>query len=227
MRPLPRLLPAFLLFAASAAASAAPARRVVVQASPDFARPAVEELAAGARARGVEVRIEKEGGPVEPGFDLLRVSTLPPSEMVRSAVLVFPIQLDAVGFVFDGRPYRRVDEAIRLTTSTRGEIIVLGNSKAAALALAGRWLASPGSTDYEVLSGEVSRDGKFQRREGRLFVDPATDRDRHRAARRVPRRAQTPHARLGRLGVSRKRRGGRGEVGEDGRALLGRRGRAS
>lgn len=178
MRPLPRLSPAFLLFAASAVALAVPARRVAVQASPDFEASAIEELAAGARSRGVEVRIEKEGGPVEPGFDLLRVSTLPPSEMVRSAVLVFPIQVDAVGFVFDGRAYRRVEEAIRLTTSTRGEIIVLGNSKAAALALAGRWLLSSGSTDYEVLSGEVSRDGRFVRREGRLFVDPATDRDR-------------------------------------------------
>ncbi len=36
---------------------------------------------------------------------------------------------------------------------------MLGNSAAAVLALAGRWLAAPGDTDYEVLSGEVAREG--------------------------------------------------------------------
>ena len=48
---------------------------------------------------------------------------------------------------------------MRLTTSTRAEIVVLGNSVPAVLALAGRWLAAPGDTDYEVISGEVSREG--------------------------------------------------------------------
>jgi hypothetical protein len=155
----------------------AAARRVVIQASPTLSEAAVEDLAEGARARGVEVRVAAEGGEVESGFVLLRLSTLPPSARVRDAVLVFPIQVDDGGFVFDGRAYRRLDEAVRLTTSTRGEVIVLGNSPEAVLALGGSWLASPGTADYEVLSGEVSREGRFERREGRLFVDPATDRD--------------------------------------------------
>jgi hypothetical protein len=150
----------------------------VIQASGEIPGPAVEELAAAGRERGAEVRIASPGSAVEPGFDLLRLSTLPASELVRSAVLVFPIELAPGGFVFGGHPYRGADEAVRLTTSTRGEIIVLGNSAAAVLALAGRWIASPGTTDYEVLSGEVSRDGRFERRDGRLVVDPATDRDR-------------------------------------------------
>ncbi len=135
-------------------------------------------MAAAARSRGIEIVVGKEGEPVAEGFDLLRVSTLPASEMVRKAVSVFPVQVDAVGFVFDGRPYRRIEEAVRLTASTRAEIIVLGNSASAALTLAARWLAAPGTTDYEILSGDVSRDGRFERREGRLFVNPATDRDR-------------------------------------------------
>ena len=71
------------------------------------------------------------------GFDLLRLSTLPPSDRFRDAVLVFPVKIESGGFVFDGSPYRRADEAVRLTTSTRAEIIVLGNSVAAVLAARG------------------------------------------------------------------------------------------
>jgi hypothetical protein len=149
----------------------------VIQPSAGLPETVVDELAEGARARGVDVRVDAEGGEVDSGFVLLRLTILPPSDRVRDAVRVFPIQLDGGGFVFDGRPYRRLDEAVRLTASTRGEVIVLGNSPEAVLALGGRWLASPGKTDYEVLSGEVSREGRFERREGRLFVDPASDRD--------------------------------------------------
>ena len=175
---IPALILASLVPAAFGnAAPEAAARRVVIEASEALPEAAVEGLAEGARARGVEVRVAAEGGEVESGFVLLRLSTLPPSVRVRDAVLVFPIQIGDGGFVFDGRPYRRLDEAVRLTTSTRGEVIVLGNSPEAVLALGGRWLASPGTTDYEVLSGEVSREGRFERREGRLFVDSSTDRD--------------------------------------------------
>jgi hypothetical protein len=164
------LLPAVLLAATAA-------RKVVIQPSPNLAEAAVEELASGARARGLEVVVGAEGEEIEAGFVLLRLSTLPPSARVRDAVLVFPLQLEDGGFVFDGRAYRRLDEAVRLTTSTRGEVIVLGNSPEAVLSLGGRWLASAGTTDYEVLSGEVSREGRFERREGRLLVDRASDRD--------------------------------------------------
>lgn len=182
MRPLPRSLPVVLALGLSLASSggfAAPsARRVVIQASPDLPAPAVEQVAAAARARGVDVRIAAEGTGVEAGFGLLRLSTLPPSGTVRSAVLVFPIQIEPKGFVFDGRRYSGADEAVRLTASTGGEVIVLGNTAGAVLGLAGRWLAAPGSTDYEVLSGGVARDGRFERRDGRLVVDRASDRDR-------------------------------------------------
>jgi hypothetical protein len=170
--------PLALAFAATSAFGASAPRRIVIQASPDLPETAVERLAAAARERGIEVRLGAEGAEVEPGYVLLRLSTRPPSRLVRDATLVFPLQVEEGGFVFDGRPYRRADEAVRLTTSTRGEVIVLGNSSDAVLALGSRWLVAPGETDYEVLSGEVSRDGKFERREGRLFVDRSSDRDR-------------------------------------------------
>lgn len=179
MRSFLRFLITFLVFLAAAfSALAVPERKVVIQAPADFTDAALESLAARARARGVEVEIAAEGGNVQRGFDLLRLSTLPPSDRFRDAVLVFPVKIESGGFVFDGSPYRRSDEAVRLTASTRAEIVVLGNSVTAVLALAARWLAAPGDTDYEVISGDVSREGKFERRDGRLHVDPASDRDR-------------------------------------------------
>ena len=180
MRFLPRSLPfAFLVLATAAApAPAAATRRVAIRVSADLPRPGLERLADAARARGVEVDLAAEGAAVPAGFDLLRLSTLPPSDAVRAAVLVFPVGFEAGAFVFDGRAYRKNDEAVRLTASTGGEIIVLGNSGSAVLSLAGRWLIAPSVSDYEVLSGELTRSGRFERRDGRLFVDRASDRDR-------------------------------------------------
>ncbi len=180
MRPFPRSLPlVFLALAAAVApAPAAPVRRVAIRASADLPPAGLDRLAAAARARGVEVELAREGSPAPAGFDLLRLSTLPPSDAVRTAVLVFPVVFESGAFVFDGRAYRRPDEAVRLTASTGGEIIVLGNSAAAILSLAGRWLSGPSASDYEVLSGELTRSGRFERRDGRLVVDPASDRDR-------------------------------------------------
>ncbi len=180
MRPFPRTLPLALLALAAAAvpAPAAPVRRVAIRASADLPGPGLDELAAAARARGIEVELAREGSPPPAGFDLLRLSTLPPSDAVRTAVLVFPVAFEPGAFVFDGRAYRRTDEAVRLTASTGGEIIVLGNSAGAVFSLAGRWLSGPPASDYEVLSGELTRSGRFERRDGRLLVDPVSDRDR-------------------------------------------------
>ncbi len=182
MRLLPRVLSAVLPFAlglASAVAGAGPpGRRVVIQASPGIPSQAVDAVAAGARARGIEIRVAPEVADVEAGYVLLRMSTIPASAAVHDAVQVFPIRIERAGFTFDGRRYFGVDEAVRLNASTGGEVIVLGNSPDAVLALAGRWLATPGSTDYEVASGAVARDGQFERRDGRLVVDRASDRDR-------------------------------------------------
>ncbi len=178
VRLLSRFLPLALLLLASTAA-AAPTRRVAIRVSADLPRSGVEGLAEAARARGVEVDLAAEGAAVPAGFDLLRLSTLPPPDAVRDAVLVFPIGFEAGAFVFDGRTYRQKNEAVRLTASTGGEIFVLGDSAAAVLALAGRWLAgAPPASDYEVLSGELTRSGRFERRDGRLVVDRASDRDR-------------------------------------------------
>ena len=55
---------------------------------------------------------------------------------------------------------------------------MLGNSATAVLSLAGRWLSAPPASDYEVLSGDLTRDGRFERRDGRLVVDRGSDRDR-------------------------------------------------
>jgi len=151
---------------------------VAIRASADVPGPALDRLAAAARARGVEVELAREGEPPPAGFDLLRISTLPPSDAVRAAVLVFPIAFERGAFVFDGHAYRRPEEAVRLTASTGGEIIVLGNSAAPLLSLAGRWLSGPSASDYEVLSGELTRSGRFERRDGRLVVDRGSDRDR-------------------------------------------------
>ena len=150
---------------------------MAIRASADLPPAGLDRLTSAARARGVEVELAREGEPAPAGFDLLRLSTLPPSDAVRTAVLVFPVAFESGAFVFDGRAYRRSDEAVRLTTSTGGEIIVLGNSAAAILSLAGRWLSGPPAADYEVLSGELTRSGRFERRDGRLLVDRASDRD--------------------------------------------------
>jgi hypothetical protein len=180
VRPLPRslFLALLVLAAAGAPAPAAPARRVAIQASADLPGPELDRLAAAARARGVEVELSAERAGVPAGFDLLRLSTLPPSDAVRTAVLVFPVAFEAGAFVFDTRAYRQKDEAVRLTASTGGEVIVLGNSASAVLELAGRWLSAPPASDYEVLSGDLTRSGRFERRDGRLVVDRPSDRDR-------------------------------------------------
>ena len=95
MRSFLRFLITFLVFLAAAfSALAVPERKVVIQAPADFTEAALEDLAARARARGVEVEIAAEGGNVQRGFDLLRLSTLPPSDRFRDAVLVFPVKIE-------------------------------------------------------------------------------------------------------------------------------------
>ena len=99
VRPFSPSLPLALLIlaAAGAPAPAAPARRVAIRASADVPRTGLDRLAAAARARGVEVDLSAESAAVPPGFDLLRLSTLPPSDTVRAAVLVFPVAFQSGG----------------------------------------------------------------------------------------------------------------------------------
>ena len=215
MRSSLRFLIASLVFlAAASSAPAAPARKVVIQAPADFTEAALEDLAARARARGVVVEIAAEGGAVERGFDLLRLSTLPPSDRFRDAVLVFPVKIESGGFVFDGSPYRRSDEAVRLTTSTRAEIVVLGNSVPAVLSPRGpvarraRRYRLRGDLGRGVPRGQVRASGRPAPR--RSCVRPRP----HRPAQRLPGGAEAPDPRRGRLGISRERGARGGAVGE-------------
>ncbi|MEP6993467.1 MAG: hypothetical protein ABI968_03020 [Acidobacteriota bacterium] len=171
-----------MTLAFSPKATPTPAPRRVALRAPDglLQEPDVARIAEWARHRGVEVQTAPESSPVPKGFDAVHLSTLPGSDRVRELAAAFPVTLDADGFTFDGRSYRGPEDAVFLADPSRvAPSLVLGNSARAVIELAARRVLrreGPGS-DYEVVSGPLSKEGRFARSGGALNIDRAADRD--------------------------------------------------
>lgn len=181
---LPLVLPRFL----PAAEAQAPApRRVAIRVSESLSSdPNLERYASFARRYGIEIDVGPEEKEVPAGWGVRRVSSFPVSQRFRSRLERFPIRLEENGFVFDGRAYRDPEDVIALSDPARAEeILILGNSRDAALRLVGWQLVrvsggfrrggSPGV--YRVLSGDLSKAGRFEKSGGRLAIDRSSDLD--------------------------------------------------
>ena len=156
-------------------------RRIALRVPEGLASgPDLERIAERARRRGIEVQTGPEAAPIPKGFEAVRLATLPVSDGIREAVAVFPIVLEANAFTFDRRAYRGEEDAIFLKDPSRPrESLVLGNSARAVLDLIARrilWRDGIGP-DYEVVSGPLSKEGRFVTSGGRLEIDRGSDRD--------------------------------------------------
>lgn len=143
--------------------------------------PEFERASGWAKRRGIEIQTGPESSPVPKGWEALYLSTFPVGDRLRGLLLRFPVSLEVAGFAFDGRTCSGENDAIFLTDPARPtEAFVLGLSERAVIELASRRLfwreAAP--ADYEVVSGELSKEGRFASKDGRLAIDRASDRDR-------------------------------------------------
>lgn len=169
-----------LLFVAAKPKSPEPRRIAVRVAEGVSLTPDFERAAAWAKRRGIEVQTGPEGSPVPKGFETAHVSALPAADRLKAQLARFPITLEDAGFAFDGRTYSGKDVAIVLAEPGKpGEVFVIGVVSEPAAKMAARRLfrreANP--PDYEVVSGELTKEGRFVLREGRLEIDRTSDRD--------------------------------------------------
>jgi hypothetical protein len=170
----------FFLFC-SAVSWGATARKVAIRVPEGFSlAPEFERLSGWARRGGVEVAVAEESSPVPAGWEAARVTVLPASESFRRLVAKFPVRLESKEFVFDGRAYGTPDDAIALSDPSRpGETFVIGVGRRAALRLLARRLfygEEDRGGDYDVVSGELSKSGRFARHSP-LAIDRPSDRD--------------------------------------------------
>jgi hypothetical protein len=90
------------------------------------------------------------------------------------------LKLESNGFDFDNHRYTKPEEAVALSEGVgAAETIIVGNSRRAVLRLAATrlfWGGDP-APDYQVLSGDLSKAGQFQKGRRPLAIDRATDKD--------------------------------------------------
>jgi hypothetical protein len=144
------------------------------------ASPDLPGVAAQAKRSGVEVQIGPEGAPTPKGWETVHLATLPIGGTLRAALARFPITLEEGGFLFDGRTYTGPEDAILLRDPAKpAETFVLGNSAASVLELCERrgLRAAARLSDYEVVSGDLAKQGRLIAEAGRLAIDAASDRD--------------------------------------------------
>jgi hypothetical protein len=157
-------------------------RRIALRMAEGFSLgPDFERIAGRARRRGIEVQALSESSPVPRGWEEVYLATLPASDSLRGLAASFPIVLEQDGFQFDGRTYRGAQDAIVLVDPSRPKTaLAIGNSQRTVAQLAiGRLFWREGKApDYEVASGELSKEGSFLVRAGRLEIDRDSDRDR-------------------------------------------------
>jgi hypothetical protein len=141
---------------------------------------ALDRFTALARARGIEVQSASESTAVPEGWEAAHLSTLPPGQRLQPALARFPVTFETGAFAFDGKKYSGRDEAIFLASpGVSDDVYVLGLSESAVVELAVRRLLERTdlAADYAVRSGELTKQGKFVEKDGRLAVDPASGRD--------------------------------------------------
>jgi hypothetical protein len=170
------------LLLAGAAGGADPARRIAIRVPEGFSPgPEFERFSGWARREGVEVEVGPESAPVPAGWEAARVAVLPASAAFRRLVAKFPVRLTEKDFVFDGRSYGQPDDAVVLTDPAHpGETFVLGAGRRAVLRLLARRLfyrEEERSADYRVVSGDLSKSGRFARNAAALVIDRSSDKD--------------------------------------------------
>lgn len=140
----------------------------------------LDRLAGWAKRRGIQIESGPEETPVPEGFEAAHLWSVPISERLKPALGQFPISFDERGFVFDGRTYSGNGDGIFLRDPGKPtETFVLGNEARTVAELAARrifWREDP-PADYVVVSGELSKRGRFLARDGRLSIDRAADVD--------------------------------------------------
>jgi hypothetical protein len=175
------LLGAAALALLAAAAKSPEPRRIALRLSDGFEPgPAAERFLGLAKSRGIEVQSSSESTAAPKGWEVVHLAKLPVPERLKPALARFPASFEASGFAFDGRTYAGRDDAIFLADPGRpAEIFVLGVSEQAVLDLATRRLLDRPEkpADYEVLSGELTKEGRFVEKDGRFAIDPASGLD--------------------------------------------------
>lgn len=141
--------------------------------------PELDRLTGWARREGIAIEVRPESVPVARGWEAVYLSELPVSDFLRRAMPRFPLSLEARGFVFDGRTYRTAEDGILISDPSRpAETFVLGNSRRPILRLLRRlFRRDPRGFDFVVLSGELSKEGRFVRNRLPLAIDRTSERD--------------------------------------------------
>ncbi len=174
------LAAAALVLSGVAAGSPGP-RRIALRLSEGFeAGPGLERFTASARTRGIEVQSAPESTAVPAGWEVAHLARIPPSLRLQPALARFPVAFGRDGFEFDGRKYSGKDDAIFLASpGAADDAYVLGLSESSVLELAVRRLLDRPDppADYMVRSGELTKQGLFVEKDGRLAIDPASGRD--------------------------------------------------
>jgi hypothetical protein len=155
-----------------------PGPALAVRAPPSLTA-GLERFAAWARRERIRLDVGPEGSAVPLQADVLRLSAPPASEEFRRRLSRFPIRLTSTGFVFDGRAFEAPGDALLLCDPRRPrETLVFGNTNEAALRLAYRRLRGAGQgCGYRLVSGELSREGRFVGRGPGLAFDRSAERD--------------------------------------------------
>ena len=120
-----------------------------------------------------------ENGPVTAGARVFRVAVSPaPADFARRLPR-FGVQPEAAGFAFDGRRYRGPEDGVAVRDpAAPSETLVLGNGRDAAQRLVLRRLfRDRDEWDYQVVSGELAKTGRFSPGGERLEIDRKSDRD--------------------------------------------------
>lgn len=173
---------AVALLLAGAVGGSDSVRRIAIRVPEGFSPgPEFERFSGWARREGVEVDVGPESSPVPAGWEAARVAVLPASAAFRGLVAKFPVRLTEKEFVFDGRSYGQPEDAVALTDPVRpGETFVLGTGRRAVLRLLARRLfyqEEERPADYRVVSGDLSKSGRFARNAADLAIDRSSDKD--------------------------------------------------
>jgi hypothetical protein len=170
-----------LLFATAAGAGTTPVRRIAIRVPEGFLLgQEFERFSGRARRQGVEVEVGPESSPAPEGWETARLAVLPASESFRRLAARFPLRLSEKEFVFDGRSYGQPGDAIAVSDGARGETFVVGVARQAALRLLARrlfWREEERAEDYRVVSGDLTKSGRFAKNGASLAIDRSSDKD--------------------------------------------------
>jgi hypothetical protein len=155
-------------------------RRIEIRAATSlFSADDLERLTGWAARQGVSVDVGPENGAVTAGARVFRVAVSPaPADFARRLPR-FGVQPEASGFAFDGRSYRGPEDGVAVRDpAAPSETLVLGNGRDAVQRLVLRRLfRDRDEWDYQVVSGELAKTGRFASGGERLAIDRKSERD--------------------------------------------------